>query len=61
MQNWIVWNRTAYLYKNEFGIINLQGLIYHKQTNKPTRGSRDAELGLKYFQTIAKHLTHTGI
>ena len=24
MLNWIVWNRTVYMYKNGFGIINLQ-------------------------------------
>ena len=27
MLNWIVWNRTVYMYKNGFGIDNLQWLI----------------------------------
>ena len=30
MLNWIVWNRTVYMYKNEFGINNLQWLMCHK-------------------------------
>ena len=36
MLNWIVWNKTVYLYKNEFGINNLQGwyAITNKQTNQ---------------------------
>ena len=33
--NWIVWNRTDYLYKNGFGVDNLHRLICHK-TNQPT-------------------------
>ena len=28
--NWIVWNRMIYMYKNGFGINNLQWLIWHK-------------------------------
>ena len=37
MLNWIVWNRTAYLYKNGFSIKNVQMLIYHKNqiNNEP--------------------------
>ena len=35
MLNWIVWNRTVYLYKNGLSLNNLQRLICHKtQTNK---------------------------
>ena len=35
MQNWIVWNKTLYLYKNGFELNNLQTLISNKtQTNK---------------------------
>ena len=38
MLNWIVWNRTVYIYKNRFGINNLQWLMCHKtkpnQTNQ---------------------------
>ena len=30
MLNWIVWNRTVYMYKNVFSINNLQWLTYHK-------------------------------
>ena len=28
--NWIVWNRTVYVYKNGFGINNLQWLMCHQ-------------------------------
>ena len=30
MLNWIVWNWTVYMYKNESGTNNLQWLMYHK-------------------------------
>ena len=30
MLNWIVWNRTVYMYKNGFGVNNIQWLNYHK-------------------------------
>ena len=36
MLNWIVWNRTVYMYKNGFGINNLQGLMCHKTKSKQT-------------------------
>ena len=38
MLNWIVWNRTDYLYKIDLTLNNLQGLIYHKiqTTNQAT-------------------------
>ena len=37
MLNWIVWNRTVYLYKMDLVLINLQWLICHKTqtTNQP--------------------------
>ena len=35
MLNWIVWNRTVYMYKNGFGINNPQWLMYHQ--TKPNR------------------------
>ena len=34
MLNWIVWNKTVYMYKNGFGINNLQLLICHKTKPK---------------------------
>ena len=34
MLNWIVWKRTGYLYKNEFGLNNLKRLIFHKTHTK---------------------------
>ena len=37
MLNWIVWNRTVYMYKNGFGINNLLWLMCHKtKPNKQT-------------------------
>ena len=30
MLNWIVWNRTVYMYKNRLGINDLQWLMHHK-------------------------------
>ena len=38
MLNGIVWNRTDYLYKNQFGIKKLQRFICHEAqpTNQPT-------------------------
>ena len=37
MLNWIVWNRTDYLYKKNLALNNLQMLICHKNpTNQPT-------------------------
>ena len=30
MLNWIVWNRTVYMYKNDLALNNLQWLICHK-------------------------------
>ena len=35
MLDWIVWNRTVYMYKNEFGINNQQFSMCHK--TKPNR------------------------
>ena len=37
MLNWIVWNRTVYLYKIDLVLKNLIGLMGHKpkQTNIP--------------------------
>ena len=32
--NWIVWNRTVYMYKNGFGINDLQWLICHETKPK---------------------------
>ena len=37
MLNWIVWNRTVYMYKNEFIINNLQWLMYHKTKPNQTK------------------------
>ena len=37
--NWIVWNRTVYMYKNGFGIYNLQRLICHRiKPNQTSQG-----------------------
>ena len=37
MLNWIVWNKTIYLFEMDLALNNLQILIYHKtQTNKQT-------------------------
>ena len=38
MLNWIVWNRTEYLYKMDLALNNLQRLIHHKiqSTNQAT-------------------------
>ena len=38
MLNWIVWNRTDYLYKMDLALNNLQRLMCHKTqtTNQPT-------------------------
>ena len=42
--NWIVWNRTVY--KNEFGINNLQWLMYHQTKLKSIKKS--------YFKNLFK-------
>ena len=47
MLNWIVWNRTVYMYENRFGINNLQWLMCHKtkqnQTSYILSSSRHAD------------------
>ena len=37
MLNWIVWNRTVYLYKMDLALDSLQRLICHKLTSPDTR------------------------
>ena len=39
MLNWILWNRTAYMYKNRFVINNLQWLMRHKTKPNQTKPS----------------------
>ena len=36
MLNWIFWNRTVYMFKNGFGIHNLQWLMCHKTKSNQT-------------------------
>ena len=37
MLNWIVWNRTVYLYKMDFELFKPQSLICHKTKPKQTK------------------------
>ena len=37
MLKWIVWNRTVYMHKNEFGIFQLQLMMYHKTKPNQTK------------------------
>ena len=50
MLNWIVWKITVYMYKNGFGINNLQLLIYHKP-NQTEPNQRSHKL---YLETHGK-------
>ena len=44
MLNWIILHRTVYAYKNEFGINNLQWLMYHKTKQNPTKSIQQQKL-----------------
>ena len=49
MITWIVWNRAVYMYKNGFGINNLQWLMCHK--TKPDQ----TKLFSFFHQTWSRH------
>ena len=41
MLNWIVWNRSVYMYKHRFGINDRQLLMYHKTSPNQTKSAKN--------------------
>ena len=55
MLNWIVWNRTVYLYKMYLALINLQSLICHKTQTTNQSDHKNATLCSEQIQEAELH------
>ena len=53
--HWIVWNRTVYMYKNGFGIDNLQWLMCHKTKPDQTEPNQNAKEQRLYRYNRERH------